>query len=339
MGATDAPHCHGMTLIELMISMVLGLVIIGGATSVIIANRQSYRTNEALSQVQESQRMAFELLARDVREAGFNGCNSQGRVANVLEQPASGARWWQTWVGLQGQEGTQPSGAVAIGTATGNRISGTDSITVQGVQGVGVSVESHHASSANIKLTAATTDVALDDIVILCDFDHAAIFQVSNYNSNNVTLGHNTGQGTPGNCSKGLGYPTICGNANSNDYTFGRNSQLMRFAATNWYIGNNGRAAEGGRSLYRVELGSGGATSAAQEVVAGVSNMQLTYREQGRADFADATLVGSWANVNAVRIELTMQSADQRVTTDVAVNSGRLQRRFASIVALRNRVP
>jgi hypothetical protein len=76
-----------------------------------------------------------------------------------------------------------------------------------------------------------------------------------------------------------------------------------------------------------------------EEVVAGVSNMQVFYREQGRPDFRDATLVGSWANVNSVRIELTVQSPDQRVSSDVTVNSGRLQRRFASIVTLRNRVP
>ena len=51
----------------------------------------------------------------------------------------------------------------------------------------------------------------------------------------------------------------------------------------------------------------------------------------------DAGAVGSWTDVNAVSIELTIQSADRRVTTDVAVNSGRLQRDFASIVTMRNR--
>ena len=137
MRATTARHCQGMTLIELMISMVLGLVIIGGATSVMLANQQSYRTNEALSQVQESQRSAFELLSRDVREAGFNGCNSRGRVANVLERRSPGPYWWQTWVGMQGFDGRQAGGAVSFGTAVGTRVEGTDSIVVQGVQGLG----------------------------------------------------------------------------------------------------------------------------------------------------------------------------------------------------------
>jgi prepilin-type N-terminal cleavage/methylation domain-containing protein len=51
---------RGFSLVELMISMLLGLVIIGAATGVILANRQSYRTNEGLSQIQESARTAFE---------------------------------------------------------------------------------------------------------------------------------------------------------------------------------------------------------------------------------------------------------------------------------------
>jgi type IV pilus assembly protein PilW len=331
----------GVTLIELMISMLLGLVVIGGATGVILANRQSYRTNEALSQIQESSRTAFELLARDVREAGVTGCDSRGRVANVLD-PRGGLFWWQTWFGIFGSEGNQSSGAASFGTAPGTRVAGTDSITLQGIQGTGLTVESHQANSANFRINTATTSIANDDILIVCDFDHAAIFQVSNYNSNNRTVVHNTGHGTPGNCFKGLGYPTpaICnaGNANGNVYSFGLNSQIARMAATAWYIGNNGRSAEGGRSLYRVRMGAA-AASATEEVVPGVTDMRLQYREQGRSDFRDANLVSSWSNVNAVRIELTMLSADQRVATNVTVDSGRLRRDFTTIVALRNRVP
>ena len=239
-----------------------------------------------------------------------------------------------------GNEGNQATGAVSFGTAPGTRIAGTDSITLQGIQGTALTIESHQASSANIKLTAPTTSIHEGDVLMVCDFDHAAIFQVSNYNSNTRTLLHNNGHGTPGNCFKGLGYPTpACpGNANGNTYSFGANSQLSRLAATSWYIGNNGRAAEGGRSLYRVRIGSGAAV-VTEEVVAGISDLRLRYREQGRSDFRDANLVDVWTNVNAVRIEMTTQSSDRRVSADVTVNSGRLQRDFSTIVTLRNRVP
>lgn len=318
--------------------MVLGLIIIGGATSLILANRQSYRTNEALSQVQESARTAFELLARDVREAGMSGCDSHGRMANVLNTPAGGAAWWQTWVGMTGYEGNQVTPAVPTSSATAERVSGTDTLSLQGILGTGLTIENHDPTSSNFKINATTTDFVPNDILIVCDFDHAVIVQVTNYNSNNVTVVHNTGTGSPGNCSKGMGYPTDCSSTNGNPYVYGANSQIARLSAVTWYVGNNGRASEGGRSLYRRRMGAG-AVIFTEEVVAGITNLQLTYREQGIDDFRAANNVGNWSNVNAVMIELTVQSADQRVTTDSSVNAGRIERRFTNIVTLRNRVP
>lgn len=332
----------GLTLVELMVSMVLGLVVAGGAVSLMLANRQSYRTNEALSQVQESARTAFELLARDIRQAGINGCDNTGRIANVLK-PGSPSFWWQDWFGMRGYDDAQTDPAVAFDTAQNTRVAGTDSIQVQGIQGTGLSVESHDEMSANFKINATTTDFTVNDILIVCDFDHAAIFQVSNYNNSNVTVVHNTGAGPPGNCSKGLDFPSAAcppPNANGNPYTFGRNSQIARFAAADWYIGNNGRPEEGGRSLYRRSLGSG-ATPLTEEIIAGVVDMQIQYRLANSNDFVDATSItvpNDWTNVNAVMITLTMDSADRNVSTDPA-NTGRLSRSYTHIVTLRNRVP
>lgn len=321
--------------------MVLGLVIIGGATSLILANRQSYRTNEALSQVQESARTAFELLARDVREAGISGCTNNNRMANVLDTRNGPLLWWQTWFGMAGYDDNQTSPAISFtDTMSPPRIAGTDSVILQGIQGLGLTVETHEATSSNFKINATTTDFVDDDVLIVCDFDHSVMVQVTNYNSSNVTVVHDTGNGvsTPGNCSKGMGYPTDCNSTNGNEYIFGPNSQVARLSAVAWYIGNNNRPDEGGRSLYRIRLGAG-AQLITEEVVAGVTNLQLTYREQGVNEFRTANNVGNWMNVNAVLIELTVQSADRRVTTDVTVNTGRIERRFSNIVTLRNRVP
>jgi type IV pilus assembly protein PilW len=341
---TGAGHSGGMTLIELMISMVLGLIVIGGVVSVVLANKQSYRTNEGLSQVQESARTAFELMARDVRQAGVNGCDNTGRMANVLKppDPPGVLAWWQTWFGMRGYNEGEVDPAVTIGTAEADRLEGTDSIQVQGIVGTGLSVEDHDPSSAVLKINAETAEFADDDILIVCDFDHSAMFQVSNYNDENVTVVHATGQGVPENCSKGLGFPTICGGpATGNVYEYGPNSQVARMLAVDWYIGANTRADEGGRSLYRRRLGSG-AIEAVEEIVAGVTDMQIRYRRDDSVGFVaanDPSIPGNWETVNAVEIELTVESTDRRVSTDPNVNTGRLQHKFTHIVTLRNRVP
>lgn len=332
---------RGFTLVELMIAMVLGLVIIGGATSLIVANRQSYRTNEGLSQVQESARTAVELLSRDAREAGISGCNNNNRMANTLET-RNGIAWWQTWFGMAGYEGNQVNPAVPTSSATAARVDGTDSVIFQGIQGLGLTVETHEPVSSNFKINAQTTDFVDNDILVVCDFDHSVMLQVTDYNASNVTVVHNTASGggaaRPGNCSKGMGYPTDCSSTNGNEYIFGRNSQVARLASVAWYIGNNGRPDEGGRSLYRIRMGAAAALFT-EEVVAGVTDLQLTYREQGVEEFRPATSIGNWMNVNALMIELTVQSADQRITTNSTVNAGRIERRFTNIVTLRNRVP
>ena len=45
----------GLALVELMIAMVLGLVIIGAVTGIMLSNTQSFRTNKGLSQLQVGQ--------------------------------------------------------------------------------------------------------------------------------------------------------------------------------------------------------------------------------------------------------------------------------------------
>ena len=66
----------GLSLIELMISMALGLLVILAVTYVYAGSRTSYRHQESFSAVQESGRVALETLTRDIRMAGYPGCGS-----------------------------------------------------------------------------------------------------------------------------------------------------------------------------------------------------------------------------------------------------------------------
>ena len=320
----------GFTLIELMIAMLLGLIVIAGVVSVFLATQRSYRTNEALGDVQEGSRIAFELMARDIRDAGLTGCNNNGRVANVLNPDAT--NWWADWGNaVHGYDGTQTDPAVAIGTTTGTRVTGTDSLTLLGAANTGLSVASSNANSANFKLNDKTTDLQGGDVIIVCDPDHAAMMQISNYNSSNVTVVHNTGTGSPGNCSKGLGYPSVC-TTNGNSYEFGPNSQMFKLVAADWYIGNNGT----GSSLYRVEVDTTGAAVAypKSEMVRGVTGMAISYHQTGGVAFVLPAAVADWSTVDAVQVKLTLQSTDQRAGTDVKP----LTRLFTATTTVRNRV-
>lgn len=359
-GYTKRP-VRGFTLVELMIAMLLGLLIIAGVISIFIANKQSYRTNQALGQVQDSSRIAFELLARDIRGAGGTPCgNPSDRVANVVNYATSTANSFADWrnaiVGYDNTGTVNDPNIKGINSPTGGTpVADSDSVQLMGAGlANGLAVVSQHQNAANFKISANTPDFQGGDIIMVCDPDHATILQISNYNGSNVTVEYNSGTGNPGNCSKGLGFPTIpanCGadqNANGNGYEFGVNSNLAKLDFYDWYIGTN---AAGGRSLYRVQMVNNAGVpgiGSPQEMVRGITNMQLTYHKAGTDSFVPAsdssiTVAGNptqtqanWLQVDSVRVTLTAQSTAQRATT--GKNPQPLQRTFTATVTLRNRV-
>jgi type IV pilus assembly protein PilW len=333
--ARRAKSTGGFTLIELMVAMVLGLIVVSGVVSVFLANQRTYRTNQALGDVQDGSRIAFELMARDIRDAGLTGCGNAGRVANVVNP--SGASWWNDWsnaVHGYGAGTASADPALTVGTVATSQVSGTDSLQLLGAADTGLSVAATPSSTAaNFKLNDTTSDLVTGDVIIVCDPDHATIVQITNYTSSNVTVVHNTGAGSPGNCSKGMGYPTVC-TPNGNGYQFGPNSQIFKLAAVDWYIGVN---PVGGRSLYRVNVATTGGvpTAAAQEMVRDVTAMDIRYHQAGVASFADAKTIGTnWATVDAVQVKLTLESVDKRAGVDVKP----ITRNFTATTTVRNRV-
>jgi type IV pilus assembly protein PilW len=333
----------GFTLIELMIAMLLGLIVIAGVTSVFLATQRSYRTNVALGDVQDGSRIAFEMMARDIRNAGLTGCGNAGRVANVLNNSPTGGgtpTWWADWGNaVHGYDvGTGADPALTVGTAASNQVSGTDSLQLLGAVDTGLSVAANPSSTAaNFKLNDTTSDLTTGDVIIVCDPDHATIVQISDYNDSNVTVVHNPGTGNPGNCSKGVGYPTVC-TTNGNGYQFGPNSQIFKLGAVDWYIGIN---PVGGKSLYRVSLVTTGTapTPISQEMVRDVTAMNILYHQAGGTSFVPAATIGlptaNWATVDSVQVKLTLESVDKRAGTDVKA----LTRNFTATTTVRNRVP
>ena len=331
-------RARGFTLIELMISMLLGLLIVGAVIGVMMANKRSYNTNQGLGQVQESARTAFELLAYDVRQTDGNGCGISARTGNVLV-PAG--LWWQDWFGVRGYDAAQADPAVPVGGAVGERVAGTDSIQVESIEGNALSVALHDPVARRIDINVPTSNFVAGDIMMACDFDHAAIFQASasNQGPGVVSVFHDDGVGAPGNCAQGLGFPTSCATAVGNTYTFPRNAQIGRLVATSWYIGNNGRAGEGGRSLYRRRLGAGGVV-VTEEVVAGITDMQMQFRANNDNNIiADASLVPDWTLISSILVQITAQSRDINVSTDPGANNGRVSRTFNYLISIRNRLP
>ena len=61
---------RGFTLIELMITLVLGLVVVGGVMSVFISTYQSNAQNIKMVRLNEEMRAVMSMMSRDIRRAG-----------------------------------------------------------------------------------------------------------------------------------------------------------------------------------------------------------------------------------------------------------------------------
>lgn len=307
---------RGVTLIELMIALVLGLVVTGAALALFVTNRQTYTASENLNRLQETARSTFELMARDIREAATNPCDSTMALTNQVKDNTT--RWWTNWnlaTGLQGYSGTAPFPDKAFGTAEEDRVNGTAAIEFKRAAATGVVVSTPMADTSSVISVNGNTGISAGDILVVCDFNHGTLFQATTVSTSQI--GHGT-SGSPGNISGALP-PDI----------YKKNAIIGQMRASRWYIGHNGR---GGTSLYHVNIVNTAGTPgvAVNEIADGITDMDLSYLSTGGSGYE--TNPADWSNVVAVRIELTLAGQD-RIGTDGNV----LTRTFEHVVAIRSR--
>lgn len=337
---------RGLTLVELMIAMTIGLLLLGGITSIMISSRQTYRVNEALSRMQDNARYAFQVLSRDIRMAGYFGCvGSDVDPLNVLNGPTDFL--WNFKQTIYGYEATSATAwNLTPDSSITSPLGGRDIIVVRGASGDGTSapvkILEHPGmpgspGSANLKVSLSS-GLAEGDVVMASDCLGAAVFQISEINTaggfDNVV--HNTGAAIPGNSENTLG----------KEYTGG---EILKVTTRSYYIRTNdmGRPA-----LYR-KVG----TADAEEVVEGIENMQIQYGEDTNGDitadiYRKADAVADWGKVVSVRVNLLMQTIDDNIAgakqpytydgdTVVAadVPDRRLRQVYSTVITLRNRAP
>ena len=342
----------GLSLIELMVALVLGLIVTGSALTLVLTNRQTFNATEDLSRVQESARIAFELMNRELRAAGSNPCDSSIPVFNNLVD--MDANWWSNWGDLHGAEATPTAtdagpgllgygGATAFadaafGTTAGDRIAGTDAIELKGA----VPITADNAiltlglgSPGTDEITVSSSAGVSDgDLLVICNFNNATIFRVTGVAPTRIDLSQGAGATDNNN-------PFLARNNTAIAYDAG--AVVSRVGASRWYIGANGRDTDGdgvadGRSLFRASLvnNAGALQTSIDEVAPGVTDMQVGYLVAGAADYADASTVANWADeanpVVAVRVELTLEGDDR-----IGPSGETLARTLVHTVALRGR--
>lgn len=329
---------RGLALVELMIALVLGLIIIGAVTGIMLSNIQGFRTTRGLTQVQDAARVGFELLARDIRQAGNVPCGNDIAIVNILNPAQNGTIPWQyDWDNAV----TGLSGDTALPGVT-NQIAGTESLIILYGHATNAYMKEYSSTTSSADFVAGPTGNSLrdGDILLVCNEKLGTIFQMINNTSGKIVS--NTGNKfTPGNCSEGFGEFFGPCTANGVQAAYAFNTVIAQLGSAAWYLGDNGRPAEGGRSLYMVRLSNYGGNAILRriEIASGVTDLSFRFRLVDTANFVDSgaiTSIGRWADVNAIEVSMGFLSQDQNISTSSA-DDGRIGRSFTSVVAIRSR--
>lgn len=348
---------RGLSLIELMISITLGLILLTGVMQMFLSSRAVFSTQQGMSRIQESGRLAMEFVSRDVRMAGYMGCVSQSGadLSNALKN--SDKFPYRMNIGLEGYKAPLPVAADTVLSPA--PVAGTDVLVVRSASGDGARVSTINTGTEVLmtgdEVAGGCSDgsdsyggICASDILIVSDCIKARIFQTTEATPSGaeVSLEHEAA-GTPGNA---LADWTVGGKV---DMVFQPGADVLSMNHIVYYIG---LGASGQPALFQNING----VSPSLELLEGVEDMRLFY---SRAD-TPATYVpvadlpaGIWAveenPVVSVRVELLVRSTEDGVLEESqtfvfpsgsaarkAIPADRRMRQiFTSTVGIRSRLP
>jgi len=325
----------GLTLIELMVSLAIGLVVLGSLLVVYLGSRSAYRNSDSLARVQESGRFAIEFIAQDARMSGFMGCRSRNlfeddqTLFNITKDPEIPFR--RTGDGVSGYEDPDSDDDGKNVDVDGVDIDGQTKEQLKSFylrgdvlafrfaigEAVGISKTSE-PDEATVTVRGETNPpLKKGDLAVLGSCQRAMLFHVTNDPSpgsepGSVVLQH-ASSGAPGNYAKPRNAETVPA------FTVGERAELRRVAVAAYFVGRN---AAGRPGLFRAADGE------AEELIDNVENMDVLYGVDTSAEpdgiidayvradqlTADPAAPNSWSRVVSARISLLVVGPEENIT-------------------------
>jgi type IV pilus assembly protein PilW len=341
---------RGLTLIELMVAMALGLALTAVMLTTLVYSRSSQQRQEQLGSLQQNVRVMFDYLSTDTRMAGHLGCFTGkdtlagGDFANtIVTGPAIANNYG---IGIEGYDFSSAGTALTLASLNPNDSASAGSWRTNIATG-GVNTLPMAAISSG-GLTPGS------DVLVIRTVSGAPVRLAANAPGLTSALQvENLPQGTcrvggaatvSGFCPNSHGVVASCVAATvfqvgsiagptlnltaplgTQAYAAGT-SEVFALQTIVYYVkrGANGDSP----SLYRRLFDGTDAAGIEQELVEDVETMQLRYgvdttlpEPDGVVDvYQTSQQVTNWRNVVAVRMGLLLR-ADQRVESDVAVSN------------------
>ena len=339
--ANQANHQQqGLSLVELLVGMVLGLFLVLGVGEIFLANKTTFRSQEGMARIQEGGRFAMQRISEAVRSAGFFGCAGLSSVIPkvIASTPPAGLSSITTDTPIVGAED------VSAGTTIGSKslVTGSDTITLRGTGVGGVSYTGDDvAPSQDIPVSATYSTFVEGDYVLVTDCSKADLFRATKDTAPTLVKHALTSDGTTYNISAEL------------SQQYGKDTIVVKPYINTFFVADSGRDNYQGDDV--MSLYQRGLNGSVQELVEGVSDLQVLYGVSTDADdepegYLNASQISAanWSGVVSVRISLLVDSIDAALNkpatytflgASVTPADKRLRKEFTGLFVLRNRRP
>lgn len=324
---------QGLSLIELMIALTLGIFLVFGVIEVYVNSKQTYRSQDALSRLQENARFALDTLVTDVRRAGYAGCSliSDPDLDITVDPNIASYSAAESFYGYQntGDKTWDP----AFPTELTNALRGltladdADILTVQSAGACATALTtSMGTANDNIIIDTSSCSFSPNDVVMVSDCDSADIVRTNGTTDIELLL------------SQGL----------SKAYTTTNYAEVLTFKSATYFIADD----NGIPSLYVLDNNQSAPTATNPlALIEGVENMQIQYGIDDTDDgvpnqYKDTPTGTEWDNVVSARISLLMRTIESNNGetfvfdiggTNVTYAAGPIRKLFETTVQLRNR--
>lgn len=298
----------GLSLVELMIAIALGLVLMGGVMHVFLSSKTVFSTQQAMSRIQETGRLAVEFLARDIRMAAYYGCyRPNPKFAGSALQDGTMViddLYGNFTEGLRGYSsvGSLPDGVNDVGATIKPLVGKTANVLVlHTANEVGLPMSAPNDSSGvyayspdSIDAKGCLDGMCVGDALVVSDCFKARVFRLAEppelVGANRYYLKHNNGWG---------GGIIPAHNFSSGDISV--MNTVVYFLA---------EGPTGSPSLWQKTN-----NDTALELLEGVEHLRITYATLDNPEYrlADVLLATEWPRVSSVRIELVVRSLENNV--------------------------
>ena len=349
---------RGVGLVELLVSMFIGLLIMAGVVQMVGTTSQNAVNTSGISRIQESARFAFTRIEEDLMRAGSSGCLNASlgyqmakflhNDTNPRDLPANSRKIVDSL--LTSADGIGRNSLYdfnnIVGGVDGNADAPDEFFIRLTDQASRARVDSFTNGVGSLTLTSNLA-IPTERVVVVGDCERSVALIANVSNGNQITWDTATTIDDKTNASLSLGLP----NSSSAEL---QSSALYLYAGTTGayrYFIDTSASAQGGEAcnqqaanirfcaLFREVNG------VTQELTEGVHNMEITYGyyQDGELSFATATEIADdddiWNAVDRVRIELSFNSVDPVITQGNAAGADDVLRRtFTRTISLFNQI-